>query len=92
MNSLDAHYSELIEYASQLNIKSFVDCSGDTMRKVLGTKPFMLHINHKEAYELFGTANIDKNITEKIQHCSIAVISHWDKGLFLYDGKMLSMH
>ena len=52
-NSFDANYAEFIERASKVHIKSFVDCSGDELRKALDAKPFMLHVNHKEAQELY---------------------------------------
>ncbi|WP_366591093.1 PfkB family carbohydrate kinase [Muricauda sp. ANG21] len=87
INSFNANYAEFVKYASQLQIKSFVDCSGDSLKKVLGANPYLLHINHKEAYELYADTNIEKNIAALKQHCCLAVISKGNKGLFLYDGE-----
>ncbi|WP_422350976.1 1-phosphofructokinase family hexose kinase [Flagellimonas sp.] len=87
INSFNANYSKFIEYASRYNIKTFVDCSGDGLKRALMAKPFMLHINHKEASELFAYEDTGKSLSKLIQHCEIAVISQGDKGLFLFDGK-----
>lgn len=86
-NSVDASYSSFIEKASQLAIKSFIDCSGDLLTDALEKYPFVVHINQHEGYDICRSRNpID--ISHKLsKHCDIAAITYGDNGLYLYDGK-----
>lgn len=86
-NTIGANYSSLIEKASQLNIHSFVDCSGNVLLQALDKTPFAVHINQYEGYDIFNTAD-PIHISQKLNmNCKLSAITCGNKGLYLSDGK-----
>lgn len=88
-NSFNANYSPLIKKASLLNIKSFVDCSGSILISALKKKPFAVHINHYESYDIFKSNNFIEASLKLSNHCDIAATTYGEKGLYLYDGNKI---
>lgn len=86
-NSIGANYSQFIKKASLLNIKSFIDCSGDLLINALKEKPFAVHINHHECYDVYKSNNSLEVSLKMAKNCHISAITYGEKGLYLYDGK-----
>ena len=85
-STIDLDYSFFIEKASHLNIKSFVDCSGESLLRALEKRPFAVHLNHQEGYDIYKTDD-PVEISYKIgEYCELTAITCGDKGLYLYDG------
>jgi len=89
-NSINASYSPLIERASLMGVKSFIDCSGDILLDALEKKPYAVHINHHEGYDIYKSKD-SMEISMKLgNHCNMAAVTCGSKGLYLYDGKELT--
>lgn len=89
-NSFGADYSELIEKATLLNIKSYIDCSGQGLVSALEKRPYGVHINHHEAYDIYRSNNSEEIFAKMNTQCKIAALTYGGKGLYLYgDGKMV---
>jgi tagatose 6-phosphate kinase len=88
-NTVDATYSFFIERAKQLNINSFIDCSGETLVKALIKRPYAIHLNHHEGFDIFKT-NDPVEIAHLLgEYCKYAAITCGDKGLYLFDGNQI---
>ncbi|MCF6297645.1 MAG: PfkB family carbohydrate kinase [Flavobacteriaceae bacterium] len=88
-NSIGANYSQFIEKANDLNIKSFIDCSGSLLVDALKKNPYLVHINHHEGYDIYKSNN-PVEISLKLNNiCKITAVTYGEKGLYLYDGKEL---
>lgn len=88
-NLIGANYSMFIKKASLLNIKSFVDCSGDVLINALEKTPHVVHINHHEGYQIYNSKDPMNISLQLANSCSISAITYGDKGLYLCDGKEL---
>lgn len=86
-NTTGVDYTQLIDIASDLGKKSFIDCSGDLLLSALKRKPFAVHVNHHEGYDIYKITNPIK-ISNKInQNCKLVAITCGVKGLYLNNGK-----
>lgn len=86
-SNFDLDYSFFIEKAAQQDVISFVDCSGTSLLKSLEKRPFAVHINHREGFDVYNT-NDPIKIAHKVgENCKLAAITDGEKGLYLYDGK-----
>lgn len=89
-NLFGANYSEFIEKASLLKIKSYIDCSGHVLLSALEQKPHAVHINHHEGYDIYTSNNPEDIFSKMKNQCKMAALTYGDKGLYLYsDGKMV---
>lgn len=89
-NNLD--YIDYIKEAEKKGIKSFIDCSGDSLVKNLSAIPFGIHINQQEGMEVFKEQSPLK-IGEKIlSHCDIAAITCGADGLYLFQKNQAAIH
>ena len=82
-NSFGADYSQLIEKASRLNKKSYIDCSGQLLLNALEKNPYTVHINHHEGYEIYKSNRPEEVFSEMNIHCNIAALTFGEKGLYL---------
>ncbi len=86
-NTVGVDYTQLIDIATDLGKKSFIDCSDDILLSALKRKPFAVHINHHEGYDIYKTTN-PIEISNKInQNCKLVAITCGAKGLYLNNGK-----
>ncbi|MCF6223815.1 MAG: 1-phosphofructokinase family hexose kinase [Flavobacteriaceae bacterium] len=86
-NTFEADYAQLIDIASKLDKKSFIDCSGDILLTALKRKPFAIHINHHEGYDIYKTTNPIKISNKLNKNCKLIAITYGSKGLYLNNGK-----
>ncbi len=88
-NNVQADYGHLITLASESSKKTFLDCSGSALPKALKKKPFGVHINHLEGYDLFKTNDpmaLSKSIGESSEQVAI---TYGADGLYLSNGESL---
>ena len=88
-NTVAANYDPFIEKAESKNIKTFIDCSGDMMKSALQQKPYAVHINHHEGFDIFKTSDAKEISNQLGKYCGLTAITFGDKGLYLGDGKEL---
>lgn len=85
----EASYDLLVSKANELDKVIMVDCAGNTLIKTLKKKPFAVHMNRFEGFDIFKTLN-PLEIVEKVGlSCSWAAITCGAEGLYLSDGRTM---
>lgn len=76
-------YTEFAIAAKKKGIKTFVDCSGKNLLNVLTAKPYCMHINNHEGFEIFNEHSPLNIANIILKSCEIAVITCGADGLYL---------
>ncbi|WP_034042984.1 1-phosphofructokinase family hexose kinase [Wocania ichthyoenteri] len=84
-NSFGANYSQLIEKASQLHLKSFIDCSGNILIDALIKTPYAVHINQHYGYDIFKSTDPEAIAIRLGESCNLSAITYGESGPYLYD-------
>ncbi len=89
-NFIGADYCDLIERASKANVRSFVDCSGKALVRALEQRPYAVHINHFEGYEIYKLTSPEDVFAKMEEQCEMVALTFGSKGLYLYkNGEMV---
>ena len=85
-------YADFIVEAGEKGIKVFIDCSGDHLINLLPSKPYCIHINNHEGFEIFKE-NLPSKIGALIsENCDLAAITCGADGLYLFDNNQGYIH
>ncbi|MEP7106520.1 MAG: PfkB family carbohydrate kinase [Ferruginibacter sp.] len=85
-------YTEFIIAAKKKGIKTFVDCSGKNLVKMLSSNPYCIHINNQEGFEVFDERSPLKIGEALLRSCDLAAITCGADGLYLSDKSQSCIH
>ncbi len=86
------NYADFVIAAKKKNIKSFVDCSGKHLKEMLKAKPYCVHINNHEAFEVFNEYSPLKTACLLLESCDLAAITYGAEGLYLANNTQIPLH
>lgn len=75
-------YARLIEFANSMNLKTFLDCTGEQLTNALKLNPFLIHLNKHEVMEVTKSEDFEtarKQISGLVEN---SAITNGSKGLY----------
>ncbi len=81
-----ASYASLVKRAKAMNKPTIVDCAGDQLLEILQEKPYAIHINRFEGFDVFRTPDPLEIIDKVGLSCERAAITCGADGLYLSEG------
>jgi len=91
-SNIKIEYSDFIKDAGEKGIKTFVDCSGESLLNNLLANPYCIHINNQEGFEVFNEQSPLKIGEIILKNCDLAAITCGADGLYLLDKNHSVIH
>ncbi len=85
-------YADYIKVANERSIKTFIDCSGDSLMNNLSSLPYCVHINKHEGLEVFNEESPLKIAGIVSDNCHLAAVTCGSDGLYLTDKNKVVIH
>jgi len=85
-------YTGFIIATKKKGIKTFVDCSGKNLKAAITAKPYCVHINQHEGFEIFQEQAPKKMGLALLKGCDLAAVTAGSDGLYLVNKDQSIIH